>query len=77
MAQQIARFWVGLFAAFIVTLAAAGHSNAQTTAPEFDVDGDGVCNATIDATLAARYLLGFRGESLIANVLQPSPKSSP
>jgi hypothetical protein len=67
--QQIARFWVGLFAAFIVTLVATGHSNAQTTAPEFDIDGDGVCNATIDATLAARYLLGFRSESLIANVL--------
>jgi hypothetical protein len=42
---------------------------AQTTSPEFDVDGDGNCNAAVDATLAARYLLGLRGEPLIAGVL--------
>jgi hypothetical protein len=54
---------------WIACIAAIGGVSAQTTPPEFDIDGDGVCNATVDATVAARYLVGFRGEALIAGVL--------
>jgi hypothetical protein len=65
------RILISLFAciAACTTVCFATHANAQATAPEFDIDGDGICNASVDATLAARYLLGLRGEALIANVL--------
>jgi hypothetical protein len=47
---------------WIACIAIMGGVSAQATPPEFDIDGDGVCNATVDAAIAARYLVGFRGE---------------
>lgn len=60
---------MALCACLVATLTLTGEPRAQTTAPEFDIDGDGVCNATIDATLTARFLFGLRGEALIAGLL--------
>ena len=34
----------------------------------FDVDGNGACEANVDALLVMRYLLGLRGDSLIAGI---------
>lgn len=41
-------------------------SNLQ---PALDIDGDGATLAETDAVLVLRYLLGFRGDALIANAI--------
>jgi uncharacterized repeat protein (TIGR02543 family) len=40
-----------------------------------DVDGNGSIDAETDGLLIARYMLGFRGDSLIADALGPEPRA--
>jgi hypothetical protein len=60
------RFAAYLFAAAVASF--TSHVAAQTLSPDFDIDGDGVCDAATDATLVARYLFGMRDQLLIANL---------
>ena len=41
----------------------------QNILPRLDIDGNGVVDAATDGTLVMRYLMGFRGNALIANAI--------
>ena len=62
---------------YLITLALAALvgslSAAQPIAPEFDFNLDGRCDI-VDATLAARYMMGFTGATLVVGLL---PNASP
>ena len=40
-----------------------------------DIDGNGTLDPATDALLIMRYMLGMRGDALIANALGPAPRA--
>lgn len=82
--QIIVRYMQGLRGAALV--AGSGVAGAMVTDPaamatyldslgaKLDIDGNGTIDAATDGLLVARYMLGFRGEALIANALGKSPR---
>ena len=83
--QIIVRYMQGLRGAALV--AGAGVSGATVTDPalmasyldslgaKLDIDGNGTIDAATDGLLITRYMLGFRGDALIANALGPTPRA--
>jgi hypothetical protein len=50
------------------TSAATTTQHLERMLPALDIDGDGVLNTSVDGVLIVRYMLGFRGDSLMADV---------
>jgi hypothetical protein len=65
----VSKFVIRKFAAASFALILLGQCAAMCT---LDVDDDGNTLATTDGLLAIRYLLGFRGDSLTANAVNPA-----
>ena len=57
------------FAAVVAAVALGVASTSSAVVPNLDIDGNGRAEATTDGLLVIRYLLGVRGDALIAGAL--------